>query len=82
MARCAIMLPRFWEGPVLNLCGRISPRESAAVVHHARLFLGADSGPMHLAAAGGVPCVIPFAALDLPGRWFPVGKFHKPIYHQ
>jgi heptosyltransferase-3 len=71
-----------WRGPVVNLCGRLTPRETAAVVKNAELFLGPDSGPMHLASAYGVPCAIAFAALDLPGRWFPIGKGHRPIYHQ
>ena len=70
-----------WQGPVVNLCGELTPRESAAVIRHAKLFLGPDSGPMHLAAAYGVPCAIPFASIDLPGRWFPVGDHHRVIYH-
>jgi heptosyltransferase-3 len=70
-----------WRGPVLNLCGKLTPRESAAVIRRALLFLGPDSGPMHLAAASGVPCAIPFAAIDYPGRQFPVGRIHRPIYH-
>jgi heptosyltransferase-3 len=71
-----------WQGPVVNLCGLLSPRETAAVLKHTELFLGPDSGPMHLAAAYGVPCAIAFASLDRPGRWFPAGKMHRPIYHQ
>jgi ADP-heptose:LPS heptosyltransferase len=71
-----------WQGPVVNLCGLLSPRETAAVLKHAELFLGPDSGPMHLAAAYGVPCAIAFASLDRPGRWFPTGKLHRPIYHR
>lgn len=70
-----------WRGPVLNFCGALTPRESAAVIRHAKLFLGPDSGPMHLAAAYGVPCAIPFASIDYPGRQFPVGRIHTPIYH-
>ncbi|MGC2300873.1 MAG: glycosyltransferase family 9 protein [Acidobacteriaceae bacterium] len=70
-----------WGGPVINLCGRLTPRETAAALRRAELFLGPDSGPMHLAAAYGVPCAIPFAALDRPGRWFPIGNSHRPIYH-
>ena len=37
--------------PVVNLCGLLTPRESAAVFARARIFVGHDSGPMHLAAA-------------------------------
>ncbi len=38
-------------GAVVNLCGRLTPRESAAAFGRAKLFVGHDSGPMHLAAA-------------------------------
>ncbi|MFY9747704.1 MAG: glycosyltransferase family 9 protein [Acidobacteriaceae bacterium] len=70
-----------WAGPVVNLCGKLTPRETAAVLRRAELFLGPDSGPMHLAAAYRVPCAIPFAARNRPGLWFPIGKQHRPIYH-
>lgn len=71
-----------WRGPVLNFCGKLTPRESAAVLKRARLYIGHDSGPMHLAAAMGVPCVAIFSARARPGVWFPYGKHHKIIYHQ
>jgi ADP-heptose:LPS heptosyltransferase len=70
-----------WKGPKVNFCGQLTTRESAAVIRHAKLFLGPDSGPMHLAAAYNVPCAIPFASLDRRGRWFPIGEGHQPIYH-
>jgi heptosyltransferase III len=70
-----------WQGPKVNTCGELTPRESAAVIRGAKLFLGPDSGPMHLAAAYDVPCVIPFASVDRRGRWFPIGEGHLPIYH-
>jgi ADP-heptose:LPS heptosyltransferase len=71
-----------WSGPVVNLCGRLSPRETAAVFVEASVFLGPDSGPMHLAACAGVPCVIAFSARGLPGVWYPTGQNHRIIYHQ
>jgi len=71
-----------WKGPKVNLCGTISPRETAAVMEHATVFLGPDSGPMHLAASVGVPCVIAFSAHGLPGVWFPNGNRHQIVYHQ
>lgn len=73
---------REWTGPKVNLCGLISPRETAAVIERAEVFLGPDSGPMHLAASVGVPCVIAFSARGLPGVWFPAGEQHQIIYHQ
>ncbi len=71
-----------WTGPKLNVCGRLTPRETAAVTARAHVFLGPDSGPMHLAAAAGVPCVIAFSARGLPGVWYPVGNQHQILYRQ
>jgi heptosyltransferase-3 len=68
--------------PVINLCGLLTPRESAACFTHARLFLGLDSGPMHLAAAVGTPCVAIFAARNIPRVWFPHGEQHRVVYHE
>jgi heptosyltransferase III len=68
--------------PVINLCGLLTPRESAAVFAQARLFIGHDSGPMHLAAAVQTPCVAIFAARNKPRVWFPYGKQHHVLYHQ
>ena len=71
-----------WEGSKLNLCGRLTPRQSAAILEHASLFLGPDSGPMHLAACAGVSCVIAFSARGLPGVWYPAGEKHHILYRQ
>ncbi len=68
-------------GPVVNLCGTLSPRESAAAFARAAAFVGHDSGPMHLAAAVGTPCVAIFAARNLPRVWFPFGRQHRVVYH-
>ena len=73
---------QLWTGPKVNLCGKLTPRQTAAVFEHAHVFLGPDSGPMHLAAIAGVPCVIAFAARRSPGIWFPVGDQHQIVYHQ
>lgn len=71
-----------WEGPVANLCGRLSPRESAAVLENCAVFVGHDSGPMHLASAVGTPCVAIFSARNLPGQWFPARPGHTVVYHK
>jgi ADP-heptose:LPS heptosyltransferase len=71
-----------WTGPRLNLAGKLAPRESAAVFAHARMFIGADSGPKHLAACMGVPCVCVFSARGFPGAWFPPGDRNVIVYHQ
>lgn len=71
-----------WQGRVLNLCGSLPPRVSAAVLARARIFLGHDSGPMHLAAAVQTPCVAVFAARNRPVVWFPCGTGHEILYHR
>jgi ADP-heptose:LPS heptosyltransferase len=72
----------WWRGAKVNLCGRLTPRETAAVLEGAEVFLGPDSGPMHLAASVGVRCVIAFSAHGLPGVWYPAGRQHEIVYHQ
>jgi heptosyltransferase III len=68
-------------GPVVNLCGALTPRESAAVLARSAVFLGHDSGPMHLAAAVQTRCVAVFSSRNLPGVWFPYGNGHAVLYH-
>ncbi len=46
--------------PVVNLAGQFSLRELAALTARAKLFVGVDSAPMHIAAAVGTPCVALF----------------------
>ena len=71
-----------WAGAKVNLAGKLTPRESAAVFAHGVIFIGPDSGPKHLAASVGVPAVCVFAAQELPGVWYPPGERNVVIYHQ
>ena len=71
-----------WGGKAVNLCGKTSPRVSAGVFKHARFFVGHDSGPMHIAAGVGTPCVAIFPAKNMPGQWFPRGDDNRVIYHK
>lgn len=59
-----------WKERAVNLCGKVSPRVSAAVLERCRLFIGHDSGPMHLAAAAGIPTLGLFSWFNPPGQWF------------
>jgi ADP-heptose:LPS heptosyltransferase len=70
-----------WTGQSLNLCGRLSPRETAAAMKRARLFIGHDSGPMHLAAALGVRCVCMFGDFNKPRAWHPYGAQHQIVHN-
>jgi ADP-heptose:LPS heptosyltransferase len=65
----------------INLCGKLSPRQSAAVLAVSDLYIGHDSGPMHLAAAVATPLIGIFSARNLPGVWFPFGANSKIFYN-
>ena len=71
----------YWPGGAINVCGQLTPRESAAVLAEARVFLGHDSGPMHLAASVGAPIVGVFSSRNLPGVWFPYGERSRIVSH-
>ncbi len=45
------------HGKILNLVGRTTLRETAAVISQADYYLGNDTGVMHMAAAAQVPCI-------------------------
>jgi heptosyltransferase-3 len=63
-------LAKAWEGPSFNSCGLFSPRETAALLNRACLFIGHDTGTLHLAAAVGTQIIGIYCARDMPGRWF------------
>ena len=69
-----------WPGPVVNLCGQVSPRVSAAAMTGSRVFVGHDSGPLHLAASVGVPCVGLYGNLNEPRKWHPYGDRHRILH--
>ncbi|TIP02995.1 MAG: glycosyltransferase family 9 protein [Mesorhizobium sp.] len=58
--------------PIVNLVGALPLETLPALLQQARLFLGNDSGPMHMAAAVGTP-VVGLFGLQSPVRWGPVG---------
>ena len=71
---------KYWKDNTLNLCGLMNPRESAFAISKSTIFVGHDSGPIHLAAATGVPCV------GIYGRgyekiWHPYGEIHKILHN-
>ena len=69
-----------WKGEVINLCGKLTVRETAAIFEGASVYVGPNSGPMHLAASVGLPCVAVESARNFPGIWFPFGKNHRVHY--
>ena len=58
----------------VNAAGKLTIRESAAALQQCRLYVGNDTGVMHLASAVGTDCVAIFSAQNWPGRWHPYGN--------
>ena len=63
-------LAQHWAGPVVNACGRLTPRETGALIARAKVFLGHDTGTLHLAAAEATPIIGVYSARNVPGKWF------------
>jgi ADP-heptose:LPS heptosyltransferase/glycosyltransferase involved in cell wall biosynthesis len=62
----------------VNLAGKTTLREMTSVLKRCRLFVGNDSGPMHVAAASGVPSVGLFGPGEYE-RFRPWGQDHEVI---
>jgi ADP-heptose:LPS heptosyltransferase len=59
-----------------NLAGKLSLRESCALLRRCDLLICVDSGPQHLAAAVGTRCVALFSQRNQRRRWYPHGSQH------
>jgi heptosyltransferase II len=69
---------QFPEGTV-DLVGKCNLRISLAVLRKSALFLGNDSGVMHLAASAGLPLLALFGPTS-PTRFGPWGRDTKVVY--
>lgn len=58
---------------VISLAGKLSLSELAALIGQAKIYIGNDSGPSHLAAAVGTPAVVLFGPGDAE-RYAPRGR--------
>ena len=63
---------RLGSGDSVNLCNRLGFVQLAALYSRCTLFIGGDSGPMHLAAAAGLPVFALFGPSD-EAIWAPLG---------
>jgi ADP-heptose:LPS heptosyltransferase len=66
-----------------DFAGQLSLKELAALTARARLFVGVDSAPMHMAAAMGTPVVAIFGPSGdrewgALGRWPPRRRLEHP----
>jgi lipopolysaccharide heptosyltransferase II len=69
---------------VIDLAGALDLGQLTALLKRSALFVGNDTGPMHMAAALGVPVVAIFGR-NIPGvspaRWRPWGAGHV-VFHE
>ena len=65
--------------PFRSLIGKTGLRTLAAVLERAALMVSNDNGPMHMAAALGVPVIGLFGPSD-PAVWGPWGDGHRTFY--
>jgi asparagine synthase (glutamine-hydrolysing) len=72
----AAKLLAFW-GRGYSATGQLSLRAAAQALERCPLYIGNDTGTMHLAASAGARCLAVFSARDWPGRWYPYGKGHR-----
>jgi heptosyltransferase-3 len=66
------------EHPVASLAGQLSLKELAALTARARLFIGVDSAPMHIAAAMGTPTLALFGPSG-DKEWGPWAVAHRVV---
>jgi ADP-heptose:LPS heptosyltransferase len=65
--------------PLLNLAGKTTLRQVVALfANHTQLLLGVDSGPVHLAAAAGVPTIVALYGPTNPFQWGPQASVRRP----
>ncbi len=57
---------------ILDLCGKTTIKELAAISEASDLFIGVDSAPMHIAAAVGTPVIALFGPTGK--EWIPYGE--------
>lgn len=69
----AITAGKDWPG-VADWTGQTHLAELAALAERADVFIGADSGPAHLAAAVGSKVIVLFSGASDPRIWRPIGE--------
>jgi ADP-heptose:LPS heptosyltransferase len=67
---------------LVDWTGQLSLTETAALLERADLFLGADSGPAHLAACAGIPSVVLFSGTNLARQWRPWSRRSLVLKHR
>lgn len=69
---------------VIDLCNKTTIFQSINILEKCDIYVGNDTGTMHLAGFAGIRCVALFSARDVYMKWMPIGSGHiliqKKIY--
>jgi heptosyltransferase-2 len=76
---CERLVQNFPWDRVVNVCGRLTPLQSAEMLRRCRVLVTNDSAPMHLGAAVGTPCVAIFGPTVPDFGFAPFGLQHIVI---
>lgn len=68
-------LVRAW-GRGTVACSQLRIQEAIEVMKRCRLYLGNDTGAMHMAVVAGIRCASIFSAREPEGSWYPYGQGH------
>lgn len=69
-------------GNLHNFAGQTNLLQTIEILRRCNLYVGNDSGPAHLAAAVGTPCITIFSSVVFPGIWEPWGERNTAIRHR
>lgn len=70
------------EGAITDLRGKTKIEDLPALFDTARLYIGNDSGPAHLAAFQNLPGIIIFSGTNQPALWQPWSEKFQIIRHE
>lgn len=73
--------PQIYANNIVDLTGKITFRQSAAILSFCDMYIGNDNGAMHIAAAMNCPVLepncfsadLPLHSTDIPQCWYPYG---------
>lgn len=62
--------------------GQLTVTQTTALLERVELFIGADSGPSHLAASAGTPSVVLFSGTNRVAQWRPWSRRSLVLRHR
>ncbi len=63
---------------IYSVAGKTDLLQTAEILKYCNLFIGSDTGPLHIAAAVNIP-TISFFGSTIEKKWAPKGKKHKVL---